>query len=714
MTSPDDPASQEPKPVVEGGREASHGREPARVGGEGEGVKSGMAEAARVGGDGEGVKSGTAEAARVGGAGEGGVGTAAEQGDSSKGARLSVLVREIFGERPSTILLLVSPTLIGVALDVVLRHHTLRFFPPKEWLNYFGSTLVAAGFWGSSLWCAARLVDGGTRWGRALVVAWFLVFVLPFSFFAYGGQYIYFQVFRSYIARDTIRLGLELRGTVGDWMAAWLGKLWPAMASAVGMAAVALFVIRRAGPRLRGTSPFLPVTSFAMVTIALAMDFVETKGLQAAPPDSCFLHGVAGWAHERVTQKGATKGMTVRSPGPLPKDLPAPIRTPNVVLIVTESVRGDTLCSKKMDGCDAPFLNVVAPERTGFLRMTSQASGTFTACIVLWTGMSPEADIQAMHRAPTLWELAGARGYATSYFSSQNLRYRDFGVFLGSAGIGTLVSAAELGHARDPHVGAPDELAAERLLAWLRAQHGPTFSVLHLSNTHWPYRVDKDLTPHQPADPDPLKPDVSLLRNHYKNSVLMQERMLSRFLAELRAMPSWDDTVVFFVSDHGEQFREHGRLYHLNNLFEEEVHIPGFALFGKAALTDEEAAHMASFEGVRVYGIDIHGTILDLLGFYDVRASFAEGEKLRGRSLLRARLPRHEPAVTASTTSGVWVDNDPVYGIIQGDRKLISNEGAPFQCFDLRVDPAEREPQPAARCRPLFAPAKAAFPFVKD
>lgn len=630
------------------------------------------------------------------------------------GDRLRELLREVFGEKPQIILLLVVPTLLGVALDLALRHATLRYFPPRQWFNYFGSTLVAAGFWGSTLWWAAKLVDGGTRWGRAVVAAYFVLFVLPFSFFAYGGQYIYFQVFRSYIARDTIRLGMELRGTVGDWMAAWLGKLWPAMGSAVAMAVVAALIIRRAGPALRGTAPFLPLTSFLSVVVALWMDFVETKGLQAAPPDSCFLHGVVGFVHERITQKGSTKGMTVRSPGPLPKDLPEATRRPNIVLVVTESVRADAMCSKKDDTCRSQFLDEAAPERLGLLRMTSQASGTFTACVVLWTGMSPEADIQAMHRAPTLWELARARGYKTGYFSSQNLRYRDFGVFLGTAGIDALVSAAELGHTEDPHVGAPDEAAGEKMLAWLEQQTAPTFTVLHLSNTHWPYRIDKALAPHQPSDPDPLKPDVELLHNHYRNSVLMQERMVANVLKALRARPSWDDTVVFFVSDHGEQFREHGRLYHLNNLYEEELHIPGFIVHGKTALTPEEVAHIASYERRRVYGIDIHGTIVDLLGLYDVRQTLPEGKKLVGRSLLRPRPVLFEPIVTASTTSGVWVDNDPVYGVIQGDRKLVSDEGAAFRCVDMREDPAEKTNQPLSKCQHLVGPARRAFPFVAE
>ena len=64
----------------------------------------------------------------------------------------------------------------------------------------------------------------------------------------------------------------------------------------------------------------------------------------------------------------------------------------------------------------------------------------------------------------------------------------------------------------------------------------------------------------------------------------MQERTVSAFLRELRAMPGWDDTVVVFVSDHGEEFREHGGMYHLTTLFDEQVRIPGWLVAGPRAL----------------------------------------------------------------------------------------------------------------------------------
>src|SRR5208337_5010113 len=100
----------------------------------------------------------------------------------------------------------------------------------------------------------------------------------------------------------------------------------------------------------------------------------------------------------------------------------------------------------------------------------------------------------------------------------------------------------------------------------------PYFAVLHLSNTHWPYRVADDLQPFTPHDASPVG-DNAAMHNHYLNSVLMQERTVAEMLLQVRGLPGWDDTAVVFLSDHGEQFREHGGLYHLSSLFEEQVRV---------------------------------------------------------------------------------------------------------------------------------------------
>ena len=590
-------------------------------------------------------------------------------------------------------------------MDVCLRVRSLLVFPPKEWLNYFGSSLASAGFWGGSLWMMSRLLPA-RRWPARIALGLYAaLFVFPLATFSFGGQLLYFRVFHYYMARDTVRLGIALRGTLGAWLASWGASV--VVMVVIGLAATALILsqARRAAPHVRRATIAIPLAGFGLATYCFLVDFVESRSLQAAPPDTCFIHGVMHAIHDGVLGKGWARrqGISLREPESLPP-LTAPAHRPNVILIISESVRADAMCSAPQLGCRARFLDEAAPERIPLGRLTSQSSGTFTSCVVLWTGLAPDADFATMHHAPVLWEVAHALGYRTAYIGAQNLRYDDFGAFLERAGIDVEASAIDLGYAADAHIGAPDENAAARLLSFVKSDvpaGAPYFAVLHLSNTHWPYRVDPALQPFEPHDESPLA-DVELLHNHYRNSVLMQERTMADFVRALRSTPGWDDTVVLFLSDHGEQFREHGGLYHLSSIFEEQVRVPGWLVSGNHALTGEQRIALQSWVPRRTYSQDVNATVLDLFGVLGERGSFPFADRLTGRSLLR-RPPGDEPMVLMSTASGVWEPDDAKYGVMQGDLLAVRSASGTWWCYDMKTDPAEisqRGSYPA--CAPLI------------
>lgn len=607
------------------------------------------------------------------------------------GRRLRQFRRSLVGARSSAVLLIIAPTLLAITLDFALRAPSLLVFPPREWLNYFGSSLASAGFWGGPLWLTSRLwLSRRKAVARTALALFTLLFVLPLATFSFGGQFLYYRVFHYYMGRDTVRLGIKLRGTLGAWLASWGGSI--ALMAILGIVTTAIIVLaaRRAAVSLRRASLSLPITGFAVAVSCFWVDFVESRSLQAAPPDTCFIHGVMHALRDAVTGRGwVRRGISQREPDPLPP-LVAPAHKPNVLLVVTESVRADALCSSPSLGCKATFLDPVAPDRIALGRLTTQSSGTFSACVMLWTGLAPDADFRTMHHAAVLWEIAHAVGYRTAYIGSQNLRYDDFGAFLERAGIDVEASAIDVGYAPDPHVGAPDENATARLLQFVHAVPAgtPYFAVLHLSNTHWPYRVAPDLQPFAPHDPSPVG-DITALHNHYRNSVLMQERTVASMLAELKAVPGWDDTVVVFLSDHGEQFREHGGLYHLSSLFDEQVRIPGFLWAGDAAIDAGQRAALETWARRRTYSQDVHATLLDLLGVLDQRSGMPFADRLTGRSLLRPA-PPGEPMALMSTASGVWEPDDAKFGVMKGEMLAVRSAGGPWACFDLRVDPFER------------------------
>ena len=113
------------------------------------------------------------------------------------------------------------------------------------------------------------------------------------------------------MARDTIRLGIALRGTIGAWLAAWGGSVVLMAVIGAVAAAIAFRTARFAGRATRTASLFLPVTGFAVAAGCFWVDWVESRSLQAAPPDTCFLHGVFHAVHAPPSRTAAG-GCTVR------------------------------------------------------------------------------------------------------------------------------------------------------------------------------------------------------------------------------------------------------------------------------------------------------------------------------------------------------------------------------------------------------------------
>ena len=235
----------------------------------------------------------------------------------------------------------------------------------------------------------------------------------------------------------------------------------------------------------------------------------------------------------------------------------------------------------------------------------------------------------------------------------------------------------------------------------------PYFATLHLSNTHWPYRVDPALQPFAPHDASPLG-GTAARKNHYLNSVTLQARTVSAMLRELRAIPGWDDTVVVFVSDHGEEFREHGGNYHLTTLFDEQVRIPGWVLAGDHALEPSERQGLASWADRRTFTRDVHATLLDLLSALDARPRLPFGDRLLGRSLLRPATG-DEPMVPLSTATGVWEPDITRYGMMSGDLLAAGAPHAPWRCYDAHEDPTEHRAALDLRCIPLIQAARTTF-----
>src|SRR5580658_3057679 len=209
------------------------------------------------------------------------------------------------------------PTVLAVAIDLVLRARTLSGYALQGKAIYASSLLVSAGFWGLPLWGVSRLAgeDHRGRGGRVALELVLGLWVLPFATFCYGGQVVYHRVFDSYMGRDTLRLGIALRGTVRDWFAA-LGGPWLAlgMLGAGLVVTTGFFLLARAAAvRPSKAIPLALLATFAGSLVCFWTDNVDSRFLQAATPDACFTHGVVHALRMAVTgQWRRRQGVSLR------------------------------------------------------------------------------------------------------------------------------------------------------------------------------------------------------------------------------------------------------------------------------------------------------------------------------------------------------------------------------------------------------------------
>ncbi len=282
-----------------------------------------------------------------------------------------------------------------------------------------------------------------------------------------------------------------------------------------------------------------------------------------------------------------------------------------VILIWADTLRRDHLGVYGYPRSTAPTVARMA--REGALFADSHVNGTWTkvSTTSLFTGMYPpshtvtEFSDRLPAGATTLAEVYRDAGYATLSLSS----------ILFTGKFTNLHQGFEQVHESG---SMPDDLDSktareyvDRLLPWLEAHRDvPFFVFLHVSDPHDPF------LPYAPYDTmwgdpawkeeheanqetvrdsieDPLMkrfgmpnraelrkagidPDTYIEREQawYDGSIRGMDAEIARLLERLRDLGLDDKTLIVFTADHGEEFLEHGRMFHGQTTYGELANAP--------------------------------------------------------------------------------------------------------------------------------------------
>ena len=395
----------------------------------------------------------------------------------------------------------------------------------------------------------------------------------------------------------------------------------------------------------------------------------------------------------------------------------SPSPKPNILLIVVDTLRADRLGSYGNAQGLTPFLDRFAAQALVFRHAYAPSSWTRPSMASLFTSRYPSQHgvvkirIKLADAELTLAEILQQHGYRTAAFVT-NVTLTPYVGF--GQGFQSYVSI--VGEGRKPRA----ELVRLHTLAWLdgesiRHSDSPLFLYLHYMEPHVPYsppppyvarfvkpgsniertiddvnlkhaRVKgRQLSGTLDAPTELTCEDLDALEAVYNAEVAALDFQLETLFADLQERGFLQNAIVVVSADHGEEFLEHGNLFHGNTLYDESIRVPLIVRVPKQTgiISDRPTSLL-----------DIAPSILDLL---DIPVP----EVFEGHSF--AKVSAYPVLASLSSFFGldppVVAELQPLStannrcrhtaAIIEGSHKLLAGTAACVEAYDLRQDPFE-------------------------
>lgn len=288
---------------------------------------------------------------------------------------------------------------------------------------------------------------------------------------------------------------------------------------------------------------------------------------------------------------------------------------PNVILIAVDTLRADYLTVyNNAARPETPNVTALAEDSILFQKAFAQSSWTKASFGTIFSGMYPEAHtatgkVSALpDDVHTIAETLEDAGYFTQGFSNNpnissvfnyNQGFSNYFDLKPDLYFGAKRSSEKLvlydilrkviqkvyaktgGWINITDFYQPADVVTRRGLEWLDRYKGvseaPFYLFLHYMDPHDPFRdperPGKGYARVQMANPDPEKYKEAFIRS-YSYEIEFMDTQVGRLLEGLRERGLYDDTLIIFTSDHGEEFYEHGGWWHGLSLYDEQIAVP--------------------------------------------------------------------------------------------------------------------------------------------
>ena len=438
----------------------------------------------------------------------------------------------------------------------------------------------------------------------------------------------------------------------------------------------------------------------------------------------------AYWGSPAIRNRAGKSITTTSSPARAAvagADTPPP---QGVIFIVADTLRRDHLDAYGYERPTAPTVRWFAENGALFADNISQGTWTKVSVSSIVTSLYPTTHgIKDMpDRMPagvtTLAEAFRTAGYATFATSSVPFTGKLTNLHQGVEVLHESSSVPDLDHSGSK----TSRTYTDRLLDWIDVhQDVPFFAFLHVFDPHSPFE------PYPPyealwMDPDELtafRKDLETVKEHieepfmkyqslpdaeeiakagldvetfvrrekiwYDASIRAMDLELGRLLEHLQHLGLDDNTMIVFMSDHGEEFLEHGRHFHGYHAYGEMLNVP-LILWWPAGIPGGRVI------GNTVQSIDVMPTVLEL-------AQLPVPEQIQGQSLLpliagsnptslgwKPRPAVAERAWAPAANEGEKNAKLESFAVVDGEWKLIWNTNIPddrpeYELYDHKQDP---------------------------
>jgi len=265
----------------------------------------------------------------------------------------------------------------------------------------------------------------------------------------------------------------------------------------------------------------------------------------------------------------------------------SPAKKPNIYLFIIESLREDFVTPET-----APHLSHFREGSIQYDASVSNANGTHLSWFSIFHS---QFSLFWNEYKRNLW-LAGSPalqllkkwGYKIRVYTSAQLGYYGMDQLIFGKDLHLIDSLHPFYHMPPVYAWQSDEntvLAAQSDLRNPELREGQIF-IFFWDSTHFDYSWPKEKqTPFTPFASNiayfkthQTKENIEQIKNSYRNSIHYIDSLFGAFWNYL---PRQDEAIVAVLGDHGEEFFEHGHLFHNSHLIDEQVRVPFYLKFGK-------------------------------------------------------------------------------------------------------------------------------------